>query len=51
VYALGHDVLADVTAGANGACGSECTAGPGYDTVTGLGSAAAGVDRALAAME
>jgi subtilase family serine protease len=28
----------DVTAGANGTCGSVCQAGPGYDFVTGLGS-------------
>ncbi len=28
----------DVTVGTNGTCGSVCTAGPGYDLVTGLGS-------------
>ena len=28
----------DVATGTNGACGAVCTAGPGYDTVTGLGS-------------
>ncbi len=28
----------DVTSGTNGTCGAVCTAGPGYDTVTGLGS-------------
>ncbi len=28
----------DVASGTNGACGAVCTAGPGYDTVTGLGS-------------
>nr|WSX74926.1 hypothetical protein OH826_14135 [Streptomyces sp. NBC_00899] len=49
VYALGGS-LYDVTSGSNGACGAECTAGPGYDTVTGLGSPLAGVDAALAAM-
>ncbi|WP_435174086.1 S53 family peptidase [Actinacidiphila sp. bgisy145] len=49
VYALGPR-LDDVTAGSNGLCGAECTAGPGYDTVTGLGSPLAGVDTALAAM-
>ncbi|MEE4545613.1 hypothetical protein V2S66_27055 [Streptomyces sp. V4-01] len=50
VYALGSK-LNDVTTGSNGACGTECTAAPGYDTVTGLGSALAGVDTALAAMK
>jgi len=28
----------DITQGSNGRCGAECTAGPGYDFVTGLGS-------------
>jgi subtilase family serine protease len=28
----------DVTSGTNGSCGAVCTAGPGYDFVTGLGS-------------
>ncbi len=28
----------DITSGTNGTCGAVCTAGPGYDTVTGLGS-------------
>ncbi len=28
----------DVTSGTNGSCGANCTAGPGYDLVTGLGS-------------
>ncbi|MGW1915291.1 hypothetical protein ACWCQS_32330 [Streptomyces sp. NPDC002076] len=51
VYALGSTYLRDVTSGSNGGCGTECTAGPGYDTVTGLGSPAAGVDAALAAMK
>lgn len=41
--------LADVTAGDNGPCGTECTAGPGYDSVTGLGSPVVGIDVALAA--
>ncbi|NUS15342.1 MAG: hypothetical protein HOY69_28785 [Streptomyces sp.] len=50
VYALGGK-LNDVTSGSNGLCGAECTAGPGYDTVTGLGSPLAGVDTALAAMK
>ncbi|WP_055587252.1 PQQ-binding-like beta-propeller repeat protein [Streptacidiphilus griseoplanus] len=51
VYALDGSYLRDITAGSNGRCGTECTAGPGYDTVTGLGSPTAGVDAALAAME
>ncbi|RPE37593.1 hypothetical protein EDD90_0444 [Streptomyces sp. Ag109_O5-1] len=51
VYALGGTSLRDITAGSNGKCGAECTAGPGYDTVTGLGSPTAGVDAALAAMK
>ncbi|MGZ2361284.1 hypothetical protein LRE75_32190 [Streptomyces sp. 372A] len=48
VYGLGG-ALRDITAGSNGYCGAECSAGPGYDTVTGLGSPNAGVDKALAA--
>jgi hypothetical protein len=51
VYALGTGYLRDITSGSNGLCGAECTAGPGYDTVTGLGSPTAGVDAALAAMK
>ena len=49
VYALGSGYLRDITVGSNGPCGAQCTAGPGYDTVTGLGSPTAGVDAALAA--
>jgi subtilase family serine protease len=30
--------LRDVAGGTNGSCGTDCTAGPGYDLVTGLGS-------------
>jgi subtilase family serine protease len=30
--------LHDITSGSNGSCGADCTAGPGYDLVTGLGS-------------
>lgn len=30
--------LRDITSGTNGSCGSDCTAGAGYDLVTGLGS-------------
>lgn len=51
VYALDSTSLRDITSGSNGRCGAECTAGPGYDTVTGLGSPIAGVDAALAAMK
>ncbi|MFI6361000.1 hypothetical protein ACIBJF_53000, partial [Streptomyces sp. NPDC050743] len=51
VYGLGSSYLRDVTAGSNGRCGTECTAGPGYDTVSGLGSPTAGVDADLAAMK
>lgn len=32
----------DITSGSNGGCGFVCTAGPGYDFVTGLGSPLAG---------
>ena len=39
--------LADITTGTNGTCGTVCTAGPGYDTVTGLGSPRRGLDVAL----
>ncbi|MGI5227720.1 S53 family peptidase [Actinoallomurus sp. CA-142502] len=48
VYGL-KSGLADVTTGGNGSCGAVCTAGPGYDFVTGLGSPRAGIDTALAA--
>jgi subtilase family serine protease len=41
--------LYDVTTGSNGTCGSICTARPGYDFVTGLGSPRPGIDTALAA--
>ncbi|WP_160311588.1 outer membrane protein assembly factor BamB family protein [Streptacidiphilus melanogenes] len=51
VYALGSHYLSDIISGSNGLCGTECTAGPGYDTVTGLGSPTSGVDAALAAMK
>jgi subtilase family serine protease len=33
-----EDLFVDITAGTNGGCGSVCTAAPGYDFVTGLGS-------------
>jgi hypothetical protein len=41
--------LGDVTEGSNGVCPSICTAGKGYDFVTGEGSPRAGVDATLAA--
>ena len=28
----------DITTGSNGNCGSQCTAGPAYDLVTGIGT-------------
>ena len=39
--------LFDVTAGTNGTCGVVCSAVPGYDAVTGLGSPRTGIDAAL----
>ena len=39
--------VADVVSGTNGSCGALCTAGTGYDAVTGLGSPRRGVDVAL----
>jgi subtilase family serine protease len=39
--------LRDVVTGANGTCGVVCTAGLGYDTVTGLGSPRPGLDVVL----
>ena len=41
--------LGDITSGTNGLCGALCTAGPGYDFVTGRGSPRPGIDTALAA--
>lgn len=39
IYAGGYSAnLRDITSGTNGSCGTDCTAGPGYDLVTGLGS-------------
>jgi hypothetical protein len=39
IYSGGYAAnLRDITAGANGKCGAACTAGTGYDRVTGLGS-------------
>ncbi len=39
IYSGGYKTnLTDITSGTNGTCGTDCTAGPGYDLVTGLGS-------------
>ena len=39
IYSGGYSTnLRDITSGSNGTCGTDCTAGPGYDLVTGLGS-------------
>jgi subtilase family serine protease len=39
IYSGGYATnLRDITSGTNGSCGTDCTAGPGYDLVTGLGS-------------
>jgi subtilase family serine protease len=39
IYSGGYQTnLRDITSGTNGTCGTDCTAGPGYDLVTGLGS-------------
>jgi subtilase family serine protease len=39
IYSGGYTTnLRDVTSGTNGNCGTDCTAGTGYDLVTGLGS-------------
>jgi subtilase family serine protease len=39
VYGGGYKTnLRDITSGTNGTCGTDCTAGTGYDLVTGLGS-------------
>ena len=48
IYGLQNGALADITSGSNGACGSVCSAGIGYDFVTGLGSPRGGIDIALA---
>ena len=49
VYAA-TSALGDITTGPpNGGCPKDCTAGPGYDFVTGLGSPRAGIDAAVAA--
>lgn len=38
LYKLPASYYNDVTSGSNGSCGADCTAGPGYDFVTGFGS-------------
>ncbi len=39
IYSGGYSTnLRDITSGTNGSCGTDCTAGVGYDLVTGLGS-------------
>jgi subtilase family serine protease len=39
IYAGGYTTnLRDIKSGTNGSCGTDCTAGTGYDLVTGLGS-------------
>jgi subtilase family serine protease len=38
IYSGGSSHLRDITSGTNGTCGTDCTAGTGYDLVTGLGS-------------
>ena len=39
IYSGGYATnLRDITSGTNGTCGTDCTAGKGYDLVTGLGS-------------
>jgi subtilase family serine protease len=38
LYANAEADFHDITSGKNGSCGAQCTAGPGYDYVTGLGS-------------
>lgn len=39
IYSGGYQTnLRDITSGTNGTCGTDCTAGTGYDLVTGLGS-------------
>lgn len=38
LYRAAEAAYHDITSGSNGGCGSQCTTGPGYDFVTGLGS-------------
>lgn len=38
IYSSGGSNLRDITSGTNGTCGTDCTAGTGYDLITGLGS-------------
>jgi subtilase family serine protease len=39
-YSVAPGSFIDITSGSNGACGTNCTAGAGYDLVTGVGSPA-----------
>jgi subtilase family serine protease len=39
--------IGDIVTGTNGTCGSVCSALPGYDTVTGVGSPRKGIDVVL----
>jgi hypothetical protein len=49
IYSLPSSVIAPVTTGPmNGFCPVGCAPGPGFDEITGLGSARAGIDNALA---
>ncbi|MGA2741497.1 MAG: S53 family peptidase [Bryobacteraceae bacterium] len=43
LYAAAEADYHDITSGENGTCGALCTAGPGYDYVTGVGSPLANV--------
>jgi subtilase family serine protease len=50
LYSLaGTSSMFDVAYGSNGSCGDVCSAGAGFDAVTGIGSPRAGIDAALAA--
>ncbi len=49
IYGLPAGALGDITSGPpNGFCPTGCTAGPGFDMVTGLGSPRSGIDLRLA---
>jgi subtilase family serine protease len=47
LYAKATKPLADITVGSNGTCGPICSAGAGYDLVTGEGSPRPGLDQFL----
>ncbi len=38
IYSIAASAFIDITSGSNGGCGTNCTAGAGYDLVTGVGS-------------